>query len=193
VRDRGDRIGLNVRKAAPYDAAEGSVVGFVAEQWQVEAPKRRPRMDQAPGDGAPSAPNAQRPANGNGYQNGAPRPANGQYRAPANAAPNGATTEANRPGVTPPVNGDASRFTVTIYETDDVLADEALLRAVAGLLQKSPGKDEVRLVIRDAEGNDSEFDLPHAEISEELARSIKNLLRNQGAVKLSSPRMAGAA
>jgi DNA polymerase-3 subunit alpha len=193
VRDRGDRIGLNVRKAAPYDAAEGSVVGFVAEQWQVEAPKRRPRMDQAPSDGAPSAPNAQRPGNGNGYQNGAPRPANGQYRAPANAAPNGATTEANRPGVTPPVNGDASRFTVTIYETDDVLADEALLRAVAGLLQKSPGKDEVRLVIRDAEGNDSEFDLPHAEISEELARSIKNLLRNQGAVKLSSPRMAGAA
>ena len=63
--------------------------------------------------------------NGNGgYQNGAPRPANGQYRPPANAAPNGATTEAHRPGVTPPVNGDASRVTITIYETDDVLADE---------------------------------------------------------------------
>ncbi len=195
VRDRGDRIGLNVRKAAPYDAAEGSVVGFVAEQWQVEAPRRRPRMDQAPGEtsAAPAA-NGPRPANGNGgYQNGAQRPGNGQYRPPANAAPSGATTEANRPGVTPPVNGDASRFTVTIYETDDVLADEALLRAVAGLLQKNPGKDEVRLVIRDAEGNDSEFDLPHAEISEELARSVKNLLRSQGQVKLSAPRMVGAA
>ncbi len=196
VRDRGDRIGLNVRKAAPYDAAEGSVVGFVAEQWQVEAPKRRPRMDQAPGESggaAPPASNGQRPANGNGYANGQRPPNGGGYRQGANSAPNGATTEASRPGVTPPVNGDASRFTITIYETDDVIADETLLRAVAGLLQKNPGKDEVRLVIRDAEGNDSEFDLPHAEISEELARSVKNLLRNQGQVKLSSPRMAGAA
>lgn len=197
VRDRGDRIGLNVRKAAPYDAAEGSVVGFVAEQWQVEAPKRRPRMDQAPAD-TPAAPasGGPRPHNGNGnggYQNGSARPGNGSYRPPANASPGGATTEANRPGVTSPVNGDASRFTVTIYETEDVLADEALLRAVAGLLQKNPGKDEVRLVIRDADGNDSEFDLPHAEISEELARSVKNLLRNQGQVKLSAPRMVGAA
>ncbi len=109
------------------------------------------------------------------------------------AEPGSATTEANRPGVTPPIAGDASRFIVTIYETDDVQADEALLRAVAGLLAKSPGKDEVRLVVRDADGNDSEFDLPRAEVTEELARSVRNLLRNQGHVKLSSSRMPGAA
>ena len=192
VRDRGDRVGLNVRKAAPYDAAEGSVVGFIAEQWQVEAPKRRPRMDQAPGEAAPSggraAPaNGYRP-NGNGNGNGY---ANGQRT--TSAAPNGGTTEASRPGVTPPVSGDSARLTVTIFETADVLADEALLRAVAGMLKDSPGKDEVRLVIRDSDGNDTEFDLPRADVTEDLARSVKNLLRNQGQVKLTSPRMAGAA
>ncbi|MBK9545551.1 MAG: DNA polymerase III subunit alpha [Dehalococcoidia bacterium] len=186
VRDRGDRVGLNVRKAAPYDAAEGSVVGFIAEQWQVEAPKRRPRMDQAPGDAASSGPrsgpaNGQRP-NGNGYQNG-------QRTA---SAQNGATTEASRPGVTPPVNGDSARLTVTIIETDDILADEALLRAVAGMLKGSPGNDEVRLVIRDADGNDTEFDLPRAEVTEDLARSVKNLLRNQGQVKLAAARPSAA-
>ena len=196
VRDRGDRVGLNVRKAAPYDAAEGSVVGFVAEQWQVEAPKRRPRMDQAPGD---DPQHQQRPANGypprangNGYGNGYGNGANGQ-RPTANGHQNGATTEASRPGNTPPVNGDAARLTITIHETDDVLADEALLRAVAGMLKNSPGTDEVRLVVRDSEGQDTEFDLPHAEISDELARSVKNLLRNQGQVKLTSGKMVGAA
>ncbi len=191
VRDRGDRVGLNVRKAAPYDAAEGSVVGFVAEQWQVETPKRRaPRMDQAPGEAAATA------INGNGHQ-----PANG-YRPNGNGyangqrpgtVPSGATTEASRPGVTSPVNGDTARLTVTIHETDDVLADQALLRAVAGMLTNSPGKDEVRLVVRDADGADSEFDLPRAEVTDDLARSVKNLLRNQGEVKLTGARMAGAA
>ncbi|MEO8540628.1 MAG: DNA polymerase III subunit alpha [bacterium] len=198
VRDRGDRVGLNVRKAAAYDAAEGTVVGFVAEQWQVEAPRRRPRMDQAPSESGPQQ-NGQRPAQ-NGYGNGnnnygQRQPGNGQnggYRPPASAQ-NGATTEASRPGVTPPINGDSARLTITIHETEDILADEALLRAVAGMLKSAPGKDEVRLIVRDSEGNDTEFDLPHAEISEELARSVKNLLRNQGQVKLSSPRMAGAA
>ncbi|MCC6960906.1 MAG: DNA polymerase III subunit alpha [Dehalococcoidia bacterium] len=206
VRDRGDRIGLNVRKAAPYDSTEGTVVGFIAEQWQVEAPKRRPRMDQAPGDTPPvNGPhmngqvngtghgNGSHSTNGNGYANGSARTNGGPPRNPANASPGGATTEANRPGVTPPINGDASRFTVTIYETDDVAADEALLRAVAGLLAKSPGKDEVRLIVRDADGNDSEFDLPRAEVTEELARSVRNLLRNQGHVKFTSSRLPGAA
>jgi hypothetical protein len=140
VRDRGDRVGLNVRKAAPYDAAEGSVVGFIAEQWQVEAPKRRPRMDQAPGEAAPgggrAAPaNGYRP-NGNGNGNGY---ANGQRT--TSAAPNGGTTEASRPGVTPPVSGDSARLTVTIFETRTSWR-QALLRAVAGMLKDSPGKDE---------------------------------------------------
>jgi DNA polymerase-3 subunit alpha len=190
VRDRGDRVGLNVRKAAPYDAAEGSVVGFVAEQWQVEAPRRRPRLSDAPVESpkestaAPASPaNGQRPT-ANGYQNGQ-RPAGNGYAA--------ATTEASRPGVTPPVNADSARLTITIHETEDVLADEALLRAVAGMLKSAPGKDEVRLVIRDGEGQDTEFDLPRAEVSDELARSVKNLLRTQGQVTLTKGVLAGAA
>jgi hypothetical protein len=190
VRDRGDRVGLNVRKAAPYDAAEGSVVGFVAEQWQVEGPRRRPRTDQQPpaagGTGAPATANGQRPT------------ANAQWSPTANrqqpaASSASATTEAARPGIVPPVSADSARLTITIHETEDILADEALLRAVVGMLKAAPGTDEVRLVIRDTEGQDTEFDLPRAEISEELARSARNLLRNQGQVKLSTPRMAGAA
>jgi DNA polymerase-3 subunit alpha len=190
VRDRGDRVGLNVRKAAPYDAAEGSVVGFVAEQWQVEGPRRRPRTDQQPpaagGTGAPATANGQRPT------------ANAQWSPTANrqqpaASSASATTEAARPGIVPPVSADSARLTITIHETEDILADEALLRAVVGMLKAAPGSDEVRLVIRDTEGQDTEFDLPRAEISEELARSARNLLRNQGQVKLSTPRMAGAA
>jgi len=90
------------------------------------------------------------------------------------------------------VNGDSARLTVTIIETDDILADEALLRAVAGMLKGSPGNDEVRLVIRDADGNDTEFDLPRAEVTEDLARSVKNLLRNQGQVKLAAARPSAA-
>ncbi len=90
------------------------------------------------------------------------------------------------------MNGDSARLTVTIIETDDILADEALLRAVAGMLKGSPGNDEVRLVIRDADGNDTEFDLPRAEVTEDLARSVKNLLRNQGQVKLASARPSAA-
>jgi DNA polymerase-3 subunit alpha len=185
VRDRGDRMSLNVRKAAPFDPVEGSVVGFVAEQWQVEAPRRRPRMDQPPAEGSLANGNGRAISNGSNTQSVAAKP--------ASMSPNGATTEASRPGVTPPVNGDASRLTITIHETDDVLADEALLRAVAGMLKDAPGSDEVRLIVRDSEGQDTEFDLPRAEISEELARSVRNLLRNQGAVKLTGGRLVGAA
>jgi hypothetical protein len=178
-------MSLNVRKAAPFDPVEGSVVGFVAEQWQVEAPRRRPRMDQPPAEGSLANGNGRAISNGSNTQSVAAKP--------ASMSPNGATTEASRPGVTPPVNGDASRLTITIHETDDVLADEALLRAVAGMLKDAPGSDEVRLIVRDSEGQDTEFDLPRAEISEELARSVRNLLRNQGAVKLTGGRLVGAA
>ena len=73
-----------------------------------------------------------------------------------------------------------------------MLADEALLRAVAGMLKASPGSDEVRLVIRDAEGQDSEFDLPRASVGEDLARSIRAVLRQNGTVRLTTGRTAAA-
>ncbi|MGH2632601.1 MAG: DNA polymerase III subunit alpha, partial [Tepidiformaceae bacterium] len=189
VRERGDRISFNVRKAAAYDLTEGTVVGFAAEQWQVaDAPKPR---REANGDSRPSWGSGQsRPGAGSGQ--GGVR--NGHTNGNGHAAPPqpAATAEASRPGVQPPVSGDAARLVVTIFETDDVLADEALLRAVAGMLKASPGGDEVRLVIRDTAGQDSEFDLPRAAVGDDLTRSIRAVLRQNGNVQLTTGRTAAA-
>ena len=94
------------------------------------------------------------------------------------------TTEAARPGVQPPVNGDAVRLVVTLYETEDETADQALLRMVVSMISQNTGNDEVRLVIHDADGNDIEFDLPRAGVNEDLARSIRNVLQQRGSVRL---------
>jgi hypothetical protein len=171
-----------VRKAAPYDHAEGAIVGFAAEQWQVEQPKprrERPRSDGANGvpAGAPPGPSAQR--------NGATA---GHRPAPPSAT-NGATTEASRPGVESPVSGETARLIVTVYETENVAADEALLKAVVGILKDNPGNDEVRLVVHDGEGNDIEFDLPRAAASEDLARTLRAILRQNGNVRLTGQRI----
>jgi len=181
-RERGERMNLNVRKAAPYDRAEGAVVGFVAEQWQVEAARPRRSRPAQRGDGAGSRPGA----------NGERRNGNGYGGHPPGTAP-AATTEAARPGVQPPVNGDSARLIVTIYESEDVVADEALLRAVAGMLKDHPGNDPVRLIVHDAGGKDFEFDLPRAAVSDELSRSIRSVLRSSGTVVMTSSRIAGAA
>jgi hypothetical protein len=101
--------------------------------------------------------------------------------------------DAAAPGVQPPVSGDAARLVITLYETDDVRADEHLLRAVAAMLKDASGRDEVRLVIHDAEGQESEFDLPRAGVTEDLARSIRNLVGNKGKVAFSGSRLVGAA
>jgi hypothetical protein len=124
---------------------------------------------------------------GNGNQNGH---ANGSHPAPPAPV---ATTEASRPGVQPPVSGDNARLVVTIYETEDVVADEAVLRAVAGMLKEAPGRDEVRLVIHDAEGQDTEFDLPRAAVTDDLARSIKAVLNQRGTVVVTAAKLVGAA
>ncbi|MFN0096147.1 MAG: hypothetical protein ACKVVT_15405, partial [Dehalococcoidia bacterium] len=116
----------------------------------------------------------------------APRqPAAPPREAPPSPAP---TSEHSRPGVRPPVSGDTARLVVTIYETEDTLADEHRLRAVASMLKEHPGNDEVRLVIHDGEGHDSEFDLPRAAVNEDLARSIRNILQKNGQVRLTGTR-----
>ena len=99
---------------------------------------------------------------------------------------------AARPGVTPPVGGEFARLVVTVYETENEAADEALLKAVVGLLKDNPGSDDVRLVIHDGDGNDIEFDLPQAAASEDLARSLRALLRQNGNVRVTGKRMAAA-
>ena len=187
IRDRGDRINLNVRKAAPYDAAGGAVVGFVAEQWQVEAPKRRPPRPQEEPRAEGSPPSNGRPAGANGHAANGGGPRSGGY------PQSGATTEASRPGVTSTVTPDTARLTITLFETEDVLADEALLKMVVSMLKDSPGRDEVRLVVRDTAGDEMEFDFPRAAATEDLARSLRSVLGNRGNVKLTSPKLAGAA
>ncbi len=174
VRDRGDRLNLNVRKAAQYDQGAGAVVGFAPELWQVEQPKqRRATKSEA----------ATPPPNGTGATR------NSQL-ATRNSA---ATAEASRPGVVPPVSGDSAHLVVTIFESEDQLADEALLKAVVSMLKSSPGNDDVRLVVHDTEGQETEFDLPRASATEDLARSIRAVLRTSGQVTLTGLRLVGAA
>jgi hypothetical protein len=86
------------------------------------------------------------------------------------------------------VNGDTARLIVTIYETEDEKADQALLKTVVSMLGEHPGNDDVRLVVHDAEGNDIEFDLPRATADEDLARSIRNVLQTRGTVRLTGRR-----
>jgi DNA polymerase-3 subunit alpha len=180
-RDRGDRLGLTVRKAALYDRAEGRVVGFTPEQWQVEAPRvARP---------APAKRRSGETAKRRDGESATVVVVNG-VTAPAD--PSGATTEAARPGVQPPVNGDVARLVVTIYETEDAVADEALLGAVARILRQAPGSDAVRLVVHDSAGQDSEFDLPRAAVSDDLVQSIRAVLRSSGTVRQSSARTVAA-
>ena len=53
-----------------------------------------------------------------------------------------------------------ARLTITLFETEDVIADEALLKMVVSMLKDSPGSDEVRLVIRDTAGGGGGVRLP---------------------------------
>ena len=84
--------------------------------------------------------------------------------------------------------GDAARLVITLYETEDETADQALLKTVVTMLGEQAGNDEVRLVIHDADGNDIEFDLPHAGVNEDLARSIRSVLQTRGTVRLTGRR-----
>jgi hypothetical protein len=178
VRERGDRMSLSVRRASPFNRAEGTVVGFTPDQFQVRE-SRSAVPASAPGPGGPEAA---------GPRSAPPRPANG-YRPQVNGQPGAATTEASRPGVQSPVGGDGARLIIQVFETEDAIADEALLKAVAGMLKDNPGPDEVRLVITDVNGQDTEFDLPRAAATEELARSIRAVLRQNGHVRLTGTRM----
>ncbi len=178
ARERADRVNLSVRKAARFDRAEGVVVGFAPEQWQVEAkkekPRRRPPQQQYGAGAANGRPPNGYTANGGGYPNGGP------------------TTEASSPKVSPPINGDAAKLVITIYETENEVTDQALLRSVMSLLNDAQGKDPVRLIVHDAEGQEFEFDLPTATVDERLAESVKAVLRTNGTVRMSAARSTAA-
>tara|TARA_B100001123_G_scaffold209466_2_gene236972 strand:- start:2384 stop:6016 length:3633 start_codon:yes stop_codon:yes gene_type:complete len=179
-RERGDRLNLSARRAAPWDASEGTLVGFRPEEFQVEPPRRggtRRRAAQA----SKPATRSNSPSAANGNRGAAPPP-------PA------ATTEAESPGVRSPVGGETSQLIITIYETEDDVTDKVLLKTVEALLADHPGQDEIRLVIHDTDGLEQEFDWKQASVSEELARSIEKVLAaNKGTARLSRSRqLAGA-
>ena len=100
--------------------------------------------------------------------------------------------EAARPGVSSPVSGDTARLIITLHETEDEVADAALLKMIVSMLKDRPGNDEIRLVIHDTEGNDTEFDLPRAAASEDFARSLRSVLGNRGQVRVTGLRERAA-
>ena len=170
-RERGDRLNLSARRAVPWDATEGRLIGFTPEQWQVEARRARPPRR-----------NGRPPAVATNGSSASPPP-----RVPA------ATTEAEGPGVRSPVGGESARLIITLYETEDVMTDEALLKSVGTMLGARPGSDEVRLVIHDTDGQETEFDLERAAVTDELARSIEKVLAaNKGTARLTRGRPAAA-
>ena len=179
-RERGDRLNLSARRAAPWDAAEGTLIGFRPEDFQVEA-RRGGGRRRAP---AASAPPAKAP----------PAAARNGNATSASPTPPAATTEAEAPGVRSPVGGEASQLVITIYETEDDVTDKALLSSVGALLRDHPGSGEVRLVIHDTDGLEQEFYLDRAAVSNELARSIEKVLAaNKGtAVARHGRQLAGA-
>ncbi len=192
-RERGDRLNLSARHAVPWDATEGTLIGFRPEDFQVEARRsgrrRRPPASAPAANAAPPPPKPPPPAARNGTANGA---SNGA--APPPPPPPAATTEAEAPGVRSPVGGD-SQLVITIYETEDDVTDKVLLKTVEALLRDHSGADQVRLVIHDTDGLEQEFDWIQAAVSEELARSIEKVLAaNKGAARLTRARqLAGAA
>jgi len=111
--------------------------------------------------------------------NGSRPPANGRAARPAVERSSGEPPAPERP-----------RLVVTLYETDDPVGDEALLKAVAERLREHPGEDEVRLVIVDAGGRESEFALGGVTISDELQRALRAILQKRGSVRVVVPRAA---
>ena len=182
-RERGDRLNLSARRAAPWDASEGTLIGFRPEEFQVEPARRgngRRRASAPKPPSPPSAPPAARNGSGAGVNGASPAPA--------------ATTEAESPEVRSPVGAEASQLIITIYETEDANADRALLKAVETLLLDHPGADEVRLVIHDTDGQEQAFDWKQAAVSDELARSIEKVLAaNKGTARRTRARQPAEA
>jgi DNA polymerase III subunit alpha len=126
-----------------------------------------------------SSSRAAMPENGQAANGSRPR-ANGRAGAPSVPEP-----EAH-----PAPPPERPRLVVTLYETDDPVGDEALLKAVTERLREYPGEDEVRLLIVDTAGREAEFALPGATICEELERALRAILQRRGTVRVAVPRQA---
>ncbi len=223
VRDRGDRLSISVRKASAYQADEGAgtVVGFSPRQWEsppdqkpaprkhaAAAPTSVPVTAQVSDDGEYSPVTVQvsggRPPQQRRDSNVVPGP--GQ-RSNGRSNSNGSNNYGRRDG--PPRGDDRQRYSqpspppqqpvetarlvITLYESDDELTDRSVLQMVVALLKQHPGEDEVRLVIHDAEGQDTEFDFERVTLSEDLTRSLNRIVSvNKGQVVVQKVKVAAA-
>ena len=187
-RERGDRLNFSVRKAAAYDRSEGAVVGFSPEHFKVEDNRgRRQRPERDNQNSAARPPAGAAPASNGGAPNGA-------YRQPVHTS-NGSSAHADSPvpaAPPPPAQPEPTRLVITLYETENEKADRALLQAVMNLLKEHPGEAAVGLVIHDAEGEESEFELPPAAADEDLAATLRAFVGRKGSVQLSGARTAAA-
>jgi len=203
VRDRGDRLGLSVRKAAAFDRAAGTVVGFSPERFKVQESRGRARnstpsassaADSSTPDSTPS------PVRATNATNGAPREGgkgngysyNGNGYANGNGNGHGNGNGGHHPAPVPVAPVEKPSLVVTLYETQNEKADTLRLQMVARLLSEHPGDAAVRLVIHDAEGVESEFDLPPVDVSGDLADSLRELIDRKGSVTVAGARVAAA-
>jgi DNA polymerase III alpha subunit len=72
---------------------------------------------------------------------------------------------------------------VTLSETEDTEGDQERLRAVMRALGEFEGEDEVRLTIRQQDGEEVELELPRARACDELSQRLGAMLGEQGAAR----------
>jgi len=73
---------------------------------------------------------------------------------------------------------------ITLAETEDSEGDQERLQAVMSALQEFEGEDEVRLAIRQQDGDEVELELPRARACDELSQRLSAVLGDQDAVAL---------
>ena len=105
------------------------------------------------------------------------------YREGGDPGPNGGNCAADRPVARKKANA-ARALRVTLRETDDSEGDQERLRAVMSALEEFEGEDEVRLSIRQQDGDEVELELPRVRACEELSQRLSAVLGDQGAVAL---------
>jgi DNA polymerase-3 subunit alpha len=105
------------------------------------------------------------------------------YQEGSNPGPNGGDPPAEPPAARKRAAARRA-LRVTLRETEDAEGDQERLRAVMSALEEFEGEDEVRLAIRQQDGDEVELELPRARACEELSQRLSAALGEQGAVVL---------
>ena len=105
------------------------------------------------------------------------------YQEGANPGPDNGDSAAEPPVARQMANA-ARSLRVTLRETEDSEGDQERLRAVMSALEEFEGEDEVRLAIRQQDGDEVELELPRARACEELSQRLSAVLGDEGAVLL---------